>query len=255
MFEGRVALVTGSADGLGKATAMMLAQRGANLVLCDVLGEKLEQTRREIEASGRRNLAYKVDVTLRAEVDQMVEDVVRKLGRIDYLVNNAGGPFGAPREIEETSDQDWDKVLDVNLKGSFVCCRAVVPVMKRQQFGVIVSLSSSTARDGGDVAGPAYAAAKAGIIGLTRNLARQLALFNIRVNAVAPGLTLASDTLRARVMSDAYRERRERSLASAVMKRYGEPQEIASSICFLVSEESSFITGVTLDVSGGRYFA
>jgi NAD(P)-dependent dehydrogenase (short-subunit alcohol dehydrogenase family) len=254
MFKGKVAWVTGSADGLGKATAMMIAQRGGNLVLCDVLEEKLERTRKEIEALGRRCLAYKVDVTQRSQVDGMVTDAISKLGKIEFLVNNAGGPFGIPREIEAVTDEDWDRVVDVNLKGTFICCRAVVPAMKQSQFGVIVSVSSSAARDGGELSSPAYAAAKAGVMGITRNLARQLAPFNIRVNAVAPGLTLTSDTVRARVLSEDYRERRERSFESALMKRYGEPREIASGICFLLSEEASFITGATLDVSGGRYF-
>jgi NAD(P)-dependent dehydrogenase (short-subunit alcohol dehydrogenase family) len=255
MFKGKVAWVTGSADGLGKATAMMIAQRGGNLVLCDVLEEKLERTRKEIEALGRRCLAYKVDVTQRSQVDGMVTDAISKLGKIEFLVNNAGGPFGIPREIEAVTDEDWDRVVDVNLKGTFICCRAVVPAMKQSQFGVIVSVSSSAARDGGELSSPAYAAAKAGVMGITRNLARQLAPFNIRVNAVAPGLTLTSDTVRARVLSEDYRERRERSFESALMKRYGEPREIASGICFLLSEEASFITGTTMDVSGGRYFA
>jgi NAD(P)-dependent dehydrogenase (short-subunit alcohol dehydrogenase family) len=184
----------------------------------------------------------------------MVTDAISKLGKIEFLVNNAGGPFGIPREIEAVTDEDWDRVVDVNLKGTFICCRAVVPAMKQSQFGVIVSVSSSAARDGGELSSPAYAAAKAGVMGITRNLARQLAPFNIRVNAVAPGLTLTSDTVRARVLSEDYRERRERSFESALMKRYGEPREIASGICFLLSEEASFITGATLDVSGGRYF-
>jgi len=255
MFENRVALVTGSADGLGKATAMMLAKGGADLVLCDILEEKVEQTRTEIESLGRRCVAYQVDVTARSGVERMVEDAVKRFGRIDLLVNNAGGPFAVPREIESVSDEDWNRVIHVNLTGTFVCCRAVVPTMKQNQFGSIVSISSSAARDGGDLSSPAYAAAKAGVIGLTRNLARQLAPFNIRVNAVAPGLTLTSEAQKERVMSEAYRERRERSFASALMKRYGEPREIASTICFLLSEESSFITGATLDASGGRYFA
>jgi len=255
MFEKKVALVTGSADGLGKATALMLAKGGADLVLCDLLGEKVEQTGKEIQALGRKSLAYRVDVTVRSEVERMVEDAIQRFGRIDLLVNNAGGPFTVPRDIEAVSDEDWHRVIHVNLTGTFVCCRAVVPVMKRNQFGSIVSVSSSAARDGGDLSSPAYAAAKAGVIGLTRNLARHVASFNIRVNAVAPGLTLTSETQRARVLSEAYRERRERSFASALMKRYGEPREIASGICFLLSEEASFITGVTMDVSGGRYFA
>jgi NAD(P)-dependent dehydrogenase (short-subunit alcohol dehydrogenase family) len=255
MLEGKVALVTGSADGLGKVTAMMLAQRGTDLVLCDILGEKLEQTRKEIEALNRKCLAYQVDVTLRSEVDPMVRDAVGRLGRIDLLVNNAGGSLGSAWEIEEISDGDWDRVVDVNLKGAFICCRAVVPVMKHSNFGAIVNVSSSAARNGGYSNGPAYAAAKAGLIGLTRNLARQLALFNIRVNAVAPGLTLTSDTMRARILSDAYREQRMLVLGSTVMKRYGEPREVASAICFLLSDEASFITGITLDVSGGGHFA
>ena len=255
MFEGKVALVTGSAGGLGKETATMLAQRGARLVLCDVLEKQLEDTRKGIEALGRKCLGYRVDVTVRSEVDQMVGNAVDTLGKIDFLVNNAGGPLGLPRDIEKISDEDWDRIVDVNLKGAFICCRAVVPVMKRSKFGAIVNMSSSAARDGGNVPGPAYAAAKAGVIGLTRNLARQLALFNIRVNAVAPSLTITSDTQKARVLSEAYREEREWILESAVMKRFGEPREIASAICFLLSDEASYITGTTLDISGGRYFA
>ncbi|RJQ59920.1 MAG: SDR family oxidoreductase [Desulfobacteraceae bacterium] len=255
MFENRVAWVTGSADGMGKTTAMTMAQRGADLILCDILEEKLERTRQEIQALGRKCLAYKVDITQRSQVDGMVADAISKLGTIDFLVNNAGGPLGIPREIEAETDEDWDRVVNVNLKGAFICCRAVVPVMKEKRLGGIVSVASSAARDGGDVTGPAYAAAKAGVVGITRNLARQLAPFNIRVNAVAPGLTLTSDTQRARMMSEAYRERREKSVAATVLKRCGEPGEIAGAICFLLSEEASFITGTTLDVSGGKYFA
>jgi NAD(P)-dependent dehydrogenase (short-subunit alcohol dehydrogenase family) len=254
MFEGKVALVTGSADGLGKVTAIMLAQRGADLVLCDVLEEKLEQTCKEIEVLGRKCLACRADVTLRSEVEHMVGSAVNRFAKIDLLVNNAGGPMFGPREIEESTDEEWDRVLDVNLKGAFICCRAVVPVMKREKSGAIVSLSSAGARDGGGGGGPAYVAAKAGIIGLTHNLARHLAPFNIRVNAVAPGLTLTSDTQRTRVFSDAYHERLQRTLDSVAMKRCAEPQEIASVICFLLSNDASFITGVTLDVSGGRCF-
>ena len=255
MFEGKVALVTGSADGLGKVTAMMLAERGADLVLCDVLEEKLEQARKKIEALGRKCLACLADVTLRSEVEHMVGSAVDRFAKIDFWVNNAGGPLFGPREIEEITDEEWDRVVDVNLKGAFICCRAVVPVMKRGKSGAIVNLSSAAARDGGGGSGPAYVAAKAGIIGLTRNLARDLAPFNIRVNAVAPGLTLTSDTQRARVFSDAFQERLERMSNPVAMKRCAEPQEIASVICFLLSNEASFITGVTLDVSGGRCFA
>jgi NAD(P)-dependent dehydrogenase (short-subunit alcohol dehydrogenase family) len=255
MFEGKVALVTGSADGIGKVTAKMLAERGADVVLCDILEEKLEQTRKELETLGGKCLAYRVDVTSSSEVDHMVEDAVAKLGTIHYLVNNAGGPLGAPYELDKTTDDDWDRVVDANLKGAFICCRAVVPVMMRNNFGAIVSVSSSSARDGGAVTSVAYVAAKAGVIGITRNLARRLAPFNIRVNAVAPGLTLTSETQRARVLGDDHKDRRERSLATAVMKRYGEAHEIASGICFLLSDEASFTTGTTLDVDGGRHFA
>jgi NAD(P)-dependent dehydrogenase (short-subunit alcohol dehydrogenase family) len=255
MFKGKTVLVTGSADGIGKETAMMLAQRGADLVLCDILKEKLTETTGEIRALGANCEGYDVDITKRIEVEKMVEKATGVFGKIDFLVNNAGGPLGAPYELEKITDEDWDRVLDVNLKGSFICCRAVVPLMVKNKSGSIVNVSSSSARDGGEVTGIAYVAAKAGVIGITRHLARRLAPFNIRVNSVAPGFTLTSESQRARAKTAAYQERLKKSLATAVMKRNGESREIASGICFLLSEEASFITGTTLDVNGGRYFS
>jgi 3-oxoacyl-[acyl-carrier protein] reductase len=237
-------LITGAAQGIGKSIALLLAQNGANIVVSDINLERAEETAREIESIGSKAMAVKVDVANLKEVEQMVEAVLEKFGKIDILVNNAG--ITRDKLILRMTEEDWDTVLNVNLKGTFNCTKVVVRHMAKQRSGKIVSIASVVGEMGN--AGQAnYSASKAGVIGLTKTIAREFAQRRINVNAIAPGYI---ETPMTEILPEKVKE----ELKSLIpMERLGKPEDVAEAVLFLVSEESNYITGQVLNVNGGIY--
>jgi len=250
--EGRVAVVTGAAQGLGRAIAERLAQEGASVALGDFDEAGLARSSESIRQTGARVASVAGDLTDEEPAHRLIETAVERFGRIDILVNNVGGSRNA--KIWEMKAEDWDFVLRLNLRSTFLCTRAAVPHMMRQRSGRIVCLSSG-AREGTPwtayyEGGAAYSAAKAGVHGFIRDVALELAEYGVTVNAVAPG---PSDTERAganlRRLNDTVEYSPNRMTP---LRRLGQPNEVAAAVLFLVSDEASYITGHTLAVAGGR---
>jgi 3-oxoacyl-[acyl-carrier protein] reductase len=243
-LAGKVALVTGAAQGIGRAIALLLAQNGAEIVVSDINLVRAEETAKEIEGTGQRAMAMKVDVANSAEVERMVQTILERFGHIDILVNNAG--IARDKLILRMTEEDWDAVLNVNLKGTFNCTKAVVRHMSKQRSGKIVSIASVVGEMGN--AGQAnYSASKAGVIGFTKTIAREFAQRGINVNAIAPGYI---ETLMTDVLPEKTKEELKRLIP---MDRLGRPEDVAEAVLFLVSEASSYITGEVLNVNGGIY--
>ena len=243
-LKGKVALVTGGAQGIGKAVALMLARHGADVVVADVNLEKAAETAKEVEATGRGAMAVSVDVTRLSDVENMVESAIGRFGRIDILINNAG--IARDKLILRMTEEDWDAVLDVNLKGTFNCTKAVIKHMSKQRSGKIVNIASVVGEMGN--AGQAnYSASKAGVIGLTKTIAREFSQRGINVNAIAPGYI---QTPMTDVLPDKAKEELKRMIP---MERLGQPEDVAYAVLFLVSDASSYVTGQVLNVNGGIY--
>jgi len=242
-LAGRVAVVTGASRGIGRAIATLLAQRGADVVCGDRLAEQAKITADEIAAAtGRQTNGCLVDVADSQSVQDFIDCALSTFGKIDILVNNAG--ITRDNLILRIDEADWDMVLDVNLKGAFNCCKAVVRPMMKQRYGRIVNITSVVGLSGN--AGQAnYAASKAGLIGLTKSLARELGSRNITVNAVAPGYVTTALT------ESLPQEIKEASIKATPLGRFGTPEDIAYAVGFLVSDEAAFITGQVLSVDGG----
>ncbi|NIM46008.1 MAG: glucose 1-dehydrogenase [Nitrososphaeria archaeon] len=243
-MDGKVAIVTGAGKGIGKASAKVIAESGAAVVINDINMEIAKVVAHEIVGMGRDAFANRADVSNFTEVEEMVESTLERFGKINILVNNAGIFFPTP--VEDIGEKEWDLVMDVNLKGVFNCSKAVLPAMKRQQDGKIVNISSTAGRTGTMLSGVHYAASKAGVLGLTRKLARELAPHNILVNAVCPG-SIDTDMLRSAFSS----EKLESIVSSYPLARMGRPEEVANLVLFLVSDEASYITGAAFDANGG----
>ena len=243
-LKGKVALVTGAAQGIGKAIALLLAQHGADIVVSDINFEKAEETAKEIQAIGQRTMAIRVDVANLNDVEQMVRSIIERFGQIDILVNNAG--IARDKLILRMTEEDWDAVLNINLKGTFNCTKAIVRYMVKQRNGKIVNISSVVGEMGN--AGQAnYAASKAGVIGFTKTIAREIAQRGINVNAIAPGYIQTP-------MTDAIPEKAKEEMKRLIpMERLGRPEDVAEAVLFLVSEASSYITGQVINVNGGIY--
>ena len=249
---GRVAAVTGAAHGIGRACAFRLAEIETEFSLVDRDEEGLLETATDLmKRAGRQPLQFVSDVTQPHEVHRIVAQTVQHFGRIDILVNCAGGAdTKLPRQIEETPLEAWDAQVDLNLRSVFVFCREVVPIMRAGKYGRIVNISSAAGRSTGRTKLLPYTAAKAGVLGLTRELARQVAPHGITVNAVCPGRILSG--ARAKESWDQLStQEKEETLHSIPVGRLGRPEEIAAAVAFLASEEASYITGACLDVNGG----
>jgi NAD(P)-dependent dehydrogenase (short-subunit alcohol dehydrogenase family) len=242
-FADRVAIVTGAAQGIGREVALGLSREGASVLLADVNLPAAEECAKAILSAGGRAFAHPVDVSDAVQVDGMVAAAVARFQRIDILVNNAG--IGHAKPVLETTLEEWNRVLAVNLTGQFLCAQAVARVMLRQGRGRIVNVASISGERGG-VGRAAYGAAKAGLILLTKVMAVELADQGIAINAVSPGPT---ETEQVRQVHDAATRAAYHRLLP--MKRYAVPREIAEAVLFLASEEASFVCGHVLNVDGG----
>jgi 3-oxoacyl-(acyl-carrier-protein) reductase len=241
-LEGKVAVITGAARGLGRAIALRFAEEGAQVAINDLRYELLEETARAITARGGAVLIAPADIAERAEAERLAEQAVAHFGRLDIWVNNAGITRDA-LALKMTIEQ-WDAVLRVNLTGTFNGCQAAAARMSAAGAGSIVNLSSRSYL--GNIGQANYSASKAGVVGLTRTLALELARYSIRVNAIAPGFI---DTEMTRAVPE---DLRERVIKGIPLRRVGQPEDIANAALFLASEESSYITGQVLMVCGGR---
>lgn len=252
-FADRVAIITGGAGGLGLAIARALGVEGAAVSLWDTNAEAIQRGVAELTGAGLRAAGFEADVRERTSVAEAVAGTVGTLGTPTVLIAAAGGSLGTPRDLEDITDEDLDLVIDVNIKGTYNCAAAVIPHMRAAGGGAIVTFSSIGGRSTSPVTGVPYAAAKAGILGLTRRLAREVGPDGIRVNAIAPGLFL---TGRLQGMFDAMSEKdRNEVLDSIPLHRMPDISECVDPVLFLAGPESSYITGAVLDVNGGRFMA
>ena len=253
-LENRVAVVTGSAQGMGYYIAKALGEEGAKIVITDIndegINRAVEKLKKEIDVN--EVIGIKTDVSNKNDVINMVNIVMERFNKIDILVNNAGGALHTPNVLSEIEEKDWDLVMNVNLKGVFFCCQQVIPKMVQQKQGVIVNISALAAHWRASLAGVQYTAAKAGVEGLTRQMAYDWGPYGIRVNAVAPTVTMTGDRVKG-LWDQKSEEEKKRILQQIPLRRLSKPEEIASVVVFLASDESSYITGITVDVSGGRY--
>jgi 3-oxoacyl-[acyl-carrier protein] reductase len=242
ILEDKVAIVTGAGQGIGHGIALKLAQEGARVVASDANAETALQTATEIESLGHTALSMRTDVANQSEVSQMIEETVAQFGRIDILINNAG--IARSGTLLKLTEQAWDEVLDVNLKGVFRTTQAVARYMIAAKYGKIVNVSSIYGRTG-TVGDSNYAASKAGIVGFTKSTARELARYNINVNAVLPGMI---DTSLLRGIPERYLDP---MIEEIPLGRVGAPEDIANVAAFLASDQASYITGATIEVTGG----
>jgi len=243
-LEGMAAVVTGSAQGMGKGIALGLAQHGADVALCDVKADVLEQAKKEIaEETGRRVIAEVLDITDEQKVKDFTARVERELGKIDIVVNNAG--IHPLKPIEEIDGDEWDLVFRVNVKAQFYFCKAVLPGMRKRKFGRIINISSEAGKNGGTVAGLHYAASKGAVLAFTRNLAQQVGADGITVNAICPGRIQTA-------MSGAVSpEENQKFIDNSITKSLGQPADVAHAVQYLASREASFVTAETMNVNGG----
>jgi 3-oxoacyl-[acyl-carrier protein] reductase len=250
LLENKAAIITGSARGLGRAFALRFIKEGAKVTVCDI--HDCEPVAREIKALGGSVLALKVDITSEKETAEMVKKAVDHFGRVDILVNNAAAVGGLEipdfmKPFEQLSANDWNRILEVNIKGTFLVSKAVIPYMKKQGKGNIINISSTTAFTGSAVFLP-YSTSKAGIINMTKTMARALGAFNINVNCIAPGPVM-TETMKVLVKEDA----EQHLLETQLIKRPIMPEDIAAAVAFMASDEAGMITGQTLAVNGGEY--
>ena len=242
-LDGRVAIVTGAGQGIGQGVTLCLARAGAHVVVNDTVEDRIARTVAEVQALGPQALGVQANVTQAHEVNRLVQETLGRFGKIDILVNNAG--VVVVKSITDQTEADWDKVLSVNLKGVFLCCHRVVQEMIKQKRGAIVNIASIAAFHY-TVPHVPYAASKAGVVALTRDLAYEVARHGVRVNAVAPG------PIETPMMGSALTPHQKESYAKQIpLGRLGQPSDIGNAAVFLVSDEASFITGATLPVSGG----
>jgi 3-oxoacyl-[acyl-carrier protein] reductase len=244
-LDNKVAIVTGSARGLGEATARRLAREGAHVIVTDIDGENAALTAKDIVAQGHSAHSVQADITATADVDRLVQETLDRFGGIHILVNNAGFPRDGL--LTRMSESDWDDVINVILKGSYLTCKAVMPHLIEQRWGRIVNVSSRA--HFGNPGQANYSSAKAGILGLTRALSLEEGRYGITINAVAPGF-VATEAVRSLSHFDKIKSK---AIEATPLRRVGSPEDIADAVAFLASERASFITGETLHVTGGRF--
>ena len=243
LVEGRAAIVTGAARGLGRAISQVLSEQGAKVVLCDVDLPLVKEVAASMQASGAEATAVETDVSQPEACDRLVQEAIERYGRVDILVNNAGI---CPRiSIDAMTESAYDQIMDVNLKSVFFLSRAAGNAMKAHQWGRIINISSIGGRTGGINNATVYGASKAGIMSMTKAFARHYAPHNIIVNSIAPG------SVSTRLITDLPQETQAKVIAEVPLKRLADPRETAEVVLFLASEGASYITGATIDVNGG----
>ena len=240
-LKNKKAAVTGAARGIGKAIALKLAREGADIVVADINFEKVKQVAEQIKSMGRRGIALKIDVSLKEEAEMIVNTAKTELGGLDILVNNAG--INKDAMLHKMSDEEWEKVLAVDLNGVFFCTRAAAKLMRNQGYGRIINISSASWM--GNIGQSNYSAAKAGVVGFSRTAARELARKGITVNVICPGFI---DTEMTRAVPEKIRAK---IIEKIPMGEVGKPEDVANVVAFLVSDEARYVTGTIIDVGGG----
>jgi NAD(P)-dependent dehydrogenase (short-subunit alcohol dehydrogenase family) len=244
-FKDRVAIVTGAARGMGRACSLAFAKEGGVVALVDVQKDILQEVASEIKNNGGQALTILCDVSRSEDVQRALDRVVTEFGTIDILVNNAG-VLRVTTPVEDISEEEWDLIIDVNLKGIFLFTRAVLPIMRKKRYGKIVNISSSAGRSTSELGGAHYTVSKAGVLGLTRHTAREYGRYGINVNAICPGLVETP-----MIREKASQERLDHWLAQIPLGRFAEPREEADLVLFLASDQATYITGATIDFNGG----
>ena len=246
-LEGKVALVTGARRGMGKSHALALATQGAKVVVTDINQEECQPVVDEIKSKGGEAISFKLDVSNREEVDRVITMIVKQLGRLDILVNNAG--IYVPKMALDITEDDWDKMIDINLKGEFNCAQRAAKEMAKNKWGRIINIASvASGQVGVGIAGGAhYTASKGGIIGMSETLAIEWAPLGINVNVIAPGAIDTPMIAAAQIPKEAM----DAMLARVPLKRMGRPEEVSAMVVFLASEEASYVTGAAFYVDGG----
>ncbi len=251
MLQGKIALITGAAQGIGRGHALTMGAQGATVALADINEDGARAVAAEIAAKGGKAIAIGMDVTNEASVRNGFKAAQSALGEIGVLVNNAGGVVVAPQPSESFSLEQWNRVIGLNLTGTWLCCREMIPQMKAAKRGRIISTASTTTDKGQPLGMSAYIAAKGGVVTLTRALARELGPYNITVNAVAPGLIPPKSTEGRAVGSDGLEAITRMVVGQQCLQRTGEVEDLANIVAFLASDAASFITGQVLNIDGG----
>jgi 3-oxoacyl-[acyl-carrier protein] reductase len=242
-LQGKVALITGAAHGIGEEIAKTFAAEGASVALCDLDEEGVKKTLKDITDGGGTGFAKKMDVADEEDVRSLFEVVIERFGTLDILVNNAGMCRNVP--IEDIESDEWDRYVKVNLKSVFLCSKQAIKIMRLKRYGRIISMGSAAGKLGGVVAGAHYSAAKAGVMCFTKSLALQNASYGINANAIAPGPV-------ATAMTDAWGDELNRTFREKIpLKKYGTPNDVAQVALFLASDRSQYLTGEIIDVNGG----
>lgn len=244
-FKGKVAIVTGGSSGIGKSIAEILSKKGSNIIIADINIAGAEKVAKKIVEHGGGCFVVNADVSKNYDVEKMFKFVMKNFGHVDFLINSAG--VCPIHKFEEISEEEWDFVMSVNLKGTFLCSKIVIPTMKKQRFGRIVNFGSVAGKIGGISASAHYSASKAGIMCLTKSLALYLAPYGITVNAVAPGIIKTPMTQK---LSGG---KWESYLEKIPLKEIGTPEDVAHAVAFLISNKAHYITGEILDINGGLY--